>query len=471
MPKLGTMSVRKLGTAHFTNRHVPNLGALVDCVSYVYVLIEWLAFCCVQSSHGSLKYGQWQELNLRTAVRAVMMYNWPTKKAAETHGIPRSTLQRYLKQCRIDGAVEKQTMGRRCTMSAEQEDELSGLLQEMESRLYGLSPVELRKIVYQFCVLNKLAHNFDDEKKYAGRKWLKNFLARHPELSVRKAEGVSLQRACGYNISKVRIFEQLLKNELFGEDGSRKIPVENIFNVDETGISVNQKPKKILAKKGKKTVGVVTSLEKGKTITAVCCVSAAGAYCPPFLIFPRKRFKAELLDGGPAGAIGVANESGWVNEDVFLQWFEHFLKVFQPQHRSCPSLLIMDGHASHTNSLQLVMRAREHNVKVLILPSHTTHKMQPLDVAVFKSLKSHYDKAVDSWLREHPGRGVQESNVASLFAEAWGKAATVGNAISGFRKSRIEPFREVDDDADEFLAADVTDVPQSTSNTDRLVTN
>lgn len=127
--------------------------------------------------------------------------------------------------------------------------------------------------------------------------------------------------------------------------------MENIFNVDETGISVNQKPKRILAKKGKKSVGIVTSVEKGKTITAVCCVSAAGAYCPPFLIFPRKRFKAELLDGGPAGAIGVANESGWINEEVFLQWFEHFLKVFQPQHRSCPSLLIMDGHASHTNSL------------------------------------------------------------------------------------------------------------------------
>ena len=111
--------------------------------------------------------------------------------------------------------------------------------------------------------------------------------------------------------------------------------------------------------KGKeKSVCAVSSLEKGKTITAVCCVSAAGAYCPPFLIIPRKHLKAELLDGGPAGAIDIANESGWINEDVFLQWFQHFLMVFQPQHRSSPSLLIMDGHASHTNSLQLVMRAR-----------------------------------------------------------------------------------------------------------------
>jgi len=41
--------------------------------------------------------------------------------------------------------------------------------------------------------------------------------------------------------------------------------------------------------------------------------------------------------------------------------------------------------------------------------------------------------------------------VASLFAEAWRKA-------SGFRKSRIEPFCELDADAVQFLTAEVTDV-------------
>jgi len=49
-----------------------------------------------------------------------------------------------------------------------------------------------------------------------------------------------------------------------------------------------------------------------------------------------------------------------------------------------------------------VIRARENNVKIIILPAHTTHKM-----AVFKSLKSHYDKAVDLWLREHQSNVIQ----------------------------------------------------------------
>lgn len=312
------------------------------------------------------------------------------------------------------------------------------IILDMERRSYGLRPQAVRKIVYQYCVENNTPHTCNE--KSAGKKWLRLFLGRHQELCIRKPKGVSIQRAQGYNNMNVVIFEKLLKNELFDENGDRRIPVENIFNVDETGFSVNQKPTKILAQKGKKCVSVTKSAEKGKTITAVCCVSATGVYCPPFLIFPRKRFKAELLDRGPVGAVGAANASGWINEELFLQWFDHFSTFSQPLHRSSPSLLIMDGQSSHTNNLHLVTKAKATNVILLVLPSHCTHKIQP--VAVFKSLKTHYDRAVETWLHAHPGRAVQEYQVAELFADAWGKAATVRNAVCGFEKSRINPFME-----------------------------
>ena len=104
-------------------------------------------------------------------------------------------------------------------------------------------------------------------------------------------------------------------------------------------------------------------------------------------------FKAELLDRGPVCATAVANKSGWVNEEIFTQWFDCFLQFFQPKHKTSPCLLIMDGHSSHTNNLELIMKARENNVCLLVLPSHSTHKIQPLDVAVFKSLNCYYDRA------------------------------------------------------------------------------
>jgi len=39
-----------------------------------------------------------------------------------------------------------------------------------------------------------------------------------------------------------------------------------------------------LEKEVNKLVGALTSAERGKTITSVCCVSACGQFIPPMLI-------------------------------------------------------------------------------------------------------------------------------------------------------------------------------------------
>ena len=65
-----------------------------------------------------------------------------------------------------------------------------------------------------------------------------------------------------------------------------------IFNMDETGILILQKPGKILSQRGIKQVGKLTSLEKGKTITVVCAMNSIGNYIPPMFIlyFPGKEW-------------------------------------------------------------------------------------------------------------------------------------------------------------------------------------
>lgn len=185
---------------------------------------------------------------------------------------------------------------------------------------------------------------------------------------------------------------------LFDEDGSRKIQPENIFNVDETGISICQKAQRIVAKKGKRSIGIMSSAEKGKNITVVCCVSASGFYVPPMFIYPRRRVGPEFLDRGPIGAVAEGSKTGWITEELFNKWFKHFCKAVQPQARESPTLLLADGHASHTNNLELVEMARKNNVIILIYPSHCTHRLQPLDVAIFKSLKFNYDKQVTRFI-------------------------------------------------------------------------
>jgi hypothetical protein len=339
--------------------------------------------------------GQWSEENLKLAVRSVLMDGLPKKAAARRYGIPRPTLQRHVQSAQNGLGIEKR-LGRHCVLTPEQEEDLVSRLLDMEARFYGLRPMDVRTIVYRFCVQNKIQHTFSELKQMAGKKWMQSFMMRHKQLAFRLPEKTSMGRIAGFNRAKVSKFFDILGKQLFNNDGTRIIPPQQIYNVDETGVTVCQKAHKVIGKKGKKAIGIVCSAEKGKNVTVVCCVSAAGAYVPPMFIYPRVRMREDFLDRGPVGAIGRASKSGWMTEELFTEWFKHFLTNVQPKTRDQPTLLLADGHISHTRNLEVIQLARDNNVIILVFPSHCSHKLQPLDVAVFKSLKWNYDKEVTS---------------------------------------------------------------------------
>ncbi|XP_047127870.1 uncharacterized protein LOC124808740 isoform X1 [Hydra vulgaris] len=183
----------------------------------------------------------------------------------------------------------------------------------------------------------------------------------------------------------------------------------------------------------------------------LCCVSAVGAYVPPIIIYPRVRMKPSFMDQAPQEAFGMATKNGWINEELFDIWFDHFIQFTQPPNYNTPTLLILDGHSRN-------------NVNILSLLSHYIHKMHPLDISFFKSLNSRYNSIVQSWHRLHPGRPVIEAEFGNLFSTAYGEAASVSKAESGFRKSGIHPFNRLIFTDEDFIAAAVTNQEQNTSN-------
>lgn len=64
----------------------------------------------------------------------------------------------------------------------------------------------IRQLAYQFAEKLGLKHNFNNETKMAGPQWLKSFLERNPEIVVRQAEGLSIQRAKGLSRAEVAFF-------------------------------------------------------------------------------------------------------------------------------------------------------------------------------------------------------------------------------------------------------------------------
>ena len=210
--------------------------------------------------------------------------------------------------------------------------------------------------------------------------------------------------------------------------------------------------------KGRRQVGAITSAEHGQLVTVEICMNATGSFVPPLFVFPRTRMKPELMDGTPNGSISACHKSGWMQMEIFTQWFEHFVRVTGASQNN-PMLLILDGHSTHTTNINVINLARDKGVHILCLPPHCSHRLQPLDVSFMKPLSTYYTQAIECWLRNHPGRTVTVFQVAGLFNQAYLKAATAQVAASGFRKTGIYPVnRHVFQDY-EFKPAAVTEKP------------
>ena len=139
------------------------------------------------------------------------------------------------------------------------------------------------------------------------------------------------------------------------------------------------------------------------------------------MIYPRKkRLPESLKEGAIPDTLFACSESDWINSSLYLLWFHFFLEHIPPVR---PVLLLQDGHASHT-SIEVLELARANNIHLLCLPAHTTHVLQPLDVGVFKSFKSHFSKACSKYMSSQPGRVVTTDILASLVAEAWPNSFT-----------------------------------------------
>jgi hypothetical protein len=88
----------------------------------------------------------------------------------------------------------------------------------------------------------------------------------------------------------------------------------------------------------------------------------------------------------------AASDNGWSCNKLGLNWLE---KVFEPYTKPKAGwqwrILIIDGHSSHVN-MGFLQWANEHHIIVYILPPHSIHKLQPLDVGLFNPLATSYQE-------------------------------------------------------------------------------
>ena len=205
------------------------------------------------------------------------------------------------------------------------EEKLCQYILESSDIYYGLSPKDIRKLAFKCAkFLGIDMPNSWKANQQAGSDWFSSFMKRNSQLSIRKPQATSLARATAFNEVTVKEFFDNLEDVM----KRFKFTPNNIYNADETGVTTVQVPTHIVAAKGKKQVGAITSQERGTLVTMMVAINGTGNSIPPMFIFPRKNFKDHFIRDGPTGCIGTANGSGWMQGDDFLIFIKLIIQFF-----------------------------------------------------------------------------------------------------------------------------------------------
>ncbi|EER28513.1 mariner-Tc1 transposon family protein [Coccidioides posadasii C735 delta SOWgp] len=223
------------------------------------------------------------------------------------------------------------------------------------------------------------------------------------------------------------------------------ITPENTYNFDEKGFLLG-------SCHALKCLVSIKALQAGKSVATqdgsweflslLCSVSADGIALPPALIYQgeSRDLQDTWLDDfdGSEYAYFAASVNGWSNDEYGLEWLQ---RVFNPHTKAkagrARRLLLLDGHSSHIN-MKFIEYANRERILLLILPPHSTHRLQPLDVGVFGPLGKAYSSELESLL--HRGLGyirMTKRDFWRLFNAAWKKALMGDNIRAGFAKTGI----------------------------------
>lgn len=230
-----------------------------------------------------------------------------------------------------------------------------------------------------------------------------------------------------------------------------RIKHTNIYNFDEKGflLGICRTTKRILPidhLKKQKTLG---SSQDGSRefISLIATICADGSAIPPALIYQGESHDLrdswlEDFDHSADQAHFAASDKGWTSNNLGISWltsvFERYtsLKVGNGYR-----LLLADGHSSHLN-MQFIDFCDSHRIILAILPPHSTHRLQPLDVGIFSPLATTYSIEINRLFQSSSGfTRITKRNFWPIFNIAWKKVLTMNNIRSAFEATGIYPIQ------------------------------
>jgi hypothetical protein len=241
--------------------------------------------------------------------------------------------------------------------------------------------------------------------------WVTQFINRHCiNLITKWITSMDYQRHQADSLLKYDLYFDLLHSKMT----EYNVQPHNIVNMDEKGflIGVLSHSKRVFSWELWEKKEVTAALQDGSRewITLLAAICADGEVLPTGIIYASQNstLRDTWVAGIKAGKHDVfvgSTSLGWSNNDVGLAWLEQVYDCCtkkKARYWRDWRLLIIDGHGSHL-TMDFINYCDEHRILLAIMPPHSTHTLQPLDVVMFKLLSTAYSSALTTHLHKSQG--------------------------------------------------------------------
>lgn len=379
---------------------------------------------------------QYSEGNMNAAIEDAER-GMPVATAAKKHKVPRSTLWNKIK----GKTPRKRQMGRDSYLSSAHENTLVDWIKKVSKAGFPVSRDQLLDSVRKLVIELEIETPFKNNRP--GKRWYKSFLKRHPDISSRVCQNLTSSRA---SVTKEKLdnwFDEILtflKTE--GHDQILNDP-KRVFNADESAFFLNPKGSKVLAPKGDKCIYQQVNSDEKECLTVLITGNAAGDVVSPMVIFKYERIPKDICLSVPTTWGLGRSENGWMTGETFYEFVANvFNKWLLDNQIKKPVILFIDGHASHL-TLNVSKFCSENGIILVALYPNATHLIQPMDVAVFRSLKGSWKDAVRQWRIDHiDSPMLRKVHFCPLLEKVINDTLNPSILKNGFRKCGIVPWNK-----------------------------
>jgi hypothetical protein len=207
-------------------------------------------------------------------------------------------------------------------------------------------------------------------------------------------------------------------NSLIDACLSFKCTPADVYNVDETSFKTKGKKKMVVAVRGSRAIWTNESTDSYH-LTIVAAAAADGMIVPPAFILPGMSCETTVLDDcGVAGALVACSPKAFMTSELFNAWLERFGEWKLHERGARPAVLVLDNCSSHLSPESLPICVA-YGIKLVCLPPNATHLLQPLDVSVFRGLKSDISRKTTERLQALDTTSLPRSEAISVACAAF----------------------------------------------------